>query len=42
MVDRTCYLTFVIDGAGRVDTGPVIATLSHLWANALRLPPPAP
>lgn len=41
MVDRTCFLTFVIDGAGREATGPVIAALSRLWANALRLPTPS-
>jgi AcrR family transcriptional regulator len=37
MVDRTCYLTFVLDGA-RVDAvEDVTATLALLWANALRL-----
>ena len=37
MVDRTCYLTFVLDGSGRDAVGEVTATLTHLWANALRL-----
>ncbi|MFP5320870.1 MAG: TetR/AcrR family transcriptional regulator [Acidimicrobiia bacterium] len=37
MVDRTCFLTFVIDGAGRDAVPEVTATLTQLWANALRL-----
>lgn len=37
MVDRTCFLTFVLDGRGRDATDEVVATLTQLWANALRL-----
>ena len=37
MVDRTCYLTFVVDGRGRAAVPEVVRTLTHLWANALRL-----
>lgn len=37
MVDRTCYLTFVLDG-GDPSEGPAVAeALSTLWTNALRL-----
>jgi len=39
MVDRTCFLTFVLDRAGRDAAAGVTATLAHLWANALRLEP---
>ncbi len=37
MVDRTCYLTFVVDRRPAVDAPAVTETLTHLWANALRL-----
>lgn len=37
MVDRTCYLTFVLEGRGGRAVPEVTRTLSHLWANALRL-----
>jgi AcrR family transcriptional regulator len=37
MVDRTCFLTFVLDGRGRDASDEVVATLTQLWANALRL-----
>lgn len=37
MVDRTCYLTFVLEGRGRRAVPEVTRTLSQLWANALRL-----
>ena len=37
MVDRTCYLTFVVDGLGHDAVPEVVGTLTHLWANALRL-----
>lgn len=39
MVDRTCYLTFVIDGCGREVVDGVTVALSRLWANALGLGP---
>jgi len=37
MVDRTCYLTFVVDGAAGEAAADVTTGLAHLWANALRL-----
>lgn len=40
MVDRTCYLTFVVDGAGRDAVVETSRTLAALWTNALRVPPP--
>lgn len=39
MVDRTCFLTFVLDRRDAVDTGEVTDTLTQLWANALQLDP---
>jgi len=37
MVDRTCFLTFVLDGAGAHAVDDVVGTLSELWAGALGL-----
>lgn len=37
MVDRTCYLTFVLDERDSTDADEVTETLTLLWANALRL-----
>ena len=39
MADRTCFLTFVVDGRGRRAVPEVRTSLSHLWANALQLDP---
>lgn len=39
MVDRTCYLTFVLDGGDPVDARAVTDALSTLWANALGMAP---
>ena len=38
MVDRTCYLTFVLGRAGAESVDQVTDTLTALWANGLRLP----
>jgi AcrR family transcriptional regulator len=37
MVGRTAYATFVL-GRGRVDFERLVATLTRLWVNALRIP----
>jgi AcrR family transcriptional regulator len=37
MVDRTCYLTFVLDGRDAGAAAEVSHTLAHLWSNALGL-----
>lgn len=37
MVDRTCFLTFVLDRRGARATEEVTQTLTQLWANALQL-----
>lgn len=37
MVDRTCYLTFVLDGRDPDEAPAVIEALGALWANALGL-----
>lgn len=37
MVDRTCYLTFVLDGRDATAAGEVTETLTQLWTNALGL-----
>ena len=39
MVDRTCFLTFVVDRRTPAATEEVIETLTQLWANALQLAP---
>lgn len=39
MVDRTCLLTFVVDGKGEEEVDRVVANLTRLWMNALRPPP---
>ena len=39
MVDRTCFLTFVLDRRDGVDTGEVTDALTQLWVNALQLAP---
>ena len=39
MVDRTCFLTFVLDGRPAVATSEVTETLTQLWVNALQLEP---
>ena len=41
MVDRTCYLTFVVERAGRDAVPDTVEQLTALWANALRLTPDA-
>jgi AcrR family transcriptional regulator len=37
MVNRTCFLTFVLDGSPASATRDVIETLTQLWVNALQL-----
>jgi len=37
MVDRTCYLTFVLDGCEPAEAPAVTEALTTLWTNALRL-----